>query len=140
MTKIDSIKQLRDAQLTVVKNLQGRGYARRGVPQYQKAIYSKALRMLDSLNIQIEKIEYNQGAVVKLLQRSGLSASKKYATAIRGYCTYSKGYEIDNKYAVSYISLHSVSETEIESLKNLFAHQSINASIDSNGISLKKAL
>jgi len=140
MTKIDSIKQLSDAQLTVVKKLQSKGYARRGVPQYQKAIYQKALRALDSLNIQIEKIEYNQSAVIKLLQRSGLSASRKYATAIRGYCTYSKGYEVDNKYAVSYISLHHVDEVMIENLKSLFAHQSINASIDSNGISLKKAL
>lgn len=140
MTKIDSIKQLRDTQFTVVKNLQSKGYARRGVPQYQKAIYTKAVRALDSLNIQIEKIEYNQSAVIKLLQRSGLSASKKYATAIRGYCTYSKGYEVDNKYAVSYISLHHVDKVMIENLKNLFAHQSISASIDSNGISLKKAL
>ena len=119
MAKIDSIKQLRDTQLTVVKNLQSKGYARRGVPQYQKAIYAKAVRVLDSLNIQIEKIEYNQSAVIKLLQRSGLSASRKYATAIRGYCTYSKGYEVDNKYAVSYIGLHHVDEVMIENLKNL---------------------
>jgi hypothetical protein len=140
MTNLDSIKQLRDTQFTVVKDLQSRGYARRGVPQYQKAIYARAVRVLDSLNIQIEKIEYNQSAVIKLLKRSGLSASNKFATGVRGYYTYSKGYEIDNKYAVSYISLHHVSEAEVESLKNLFTNQSINASIDSNGISLRKAL
>ena len=138
MTKIDSIKQLRDTQLTVVKNLQSKGYARRGVPQYQKAIYAKAVRALDSLNIQIEKIEYNQSAVIKFLQRSGLSASKKYATAIRGYNTYSKGYEIDNKYSTTYISLHSIGEAEASRLTIAFQNAGLKTRADSNGVYLIK--
>jgi hypothetical protein len=138
MTKLEVIKVNRDSQIQVIDNLKLKGYARRGIPQYQKAIYSKELRTLDSLNIQIEKIEYNQAEVIKVLKELGLIASKKQTTAIRGYNTYSKGYEVDNKYSVSYISLHSISEAIVEKINTKFSVLSINATATSQGIILNK--
>ena len=86
--------------------------------------------------IKEEKIKYNQLAAIKSIRRS-LSASKKHSSAIRGYNTYTRGYEIDNQYDVSFISLHNVKEEAIQIIRDNFEEDNINASVDHNGIDLK---
>lgn len=136
---LESLLKLQEQQIQTVSNLRSKGYERRQSPAFQKSILRRAIQDLDKTNIAIEKIEYNQEAVIKLIRMFGLQASRKQTTAIRGFNTYTKGYEVDNKYSVSYISLHHVSESETIAIKKLFIERSINASIDRQGISLKKS-
>jgi hypothetical protein len=138
MTTLETLQGQRTLQMNEVTRLTNRGYQRRGVPQYQKAIYSKAVRAVDKTNIEIEKIEYRQSDVIKLLREAGLTASKKQSTAIRGYNTYTKGYEVDNKYSVSYIALHSVSQNEVDLIYKLAEKALLNVNVATQGISFKK--
>src|SRR6476659_4523739 len=100
---IETLQVKRKLQMDEVTRLRNLGYQRRGVTQFQKSILKRAFDAVDKTNIEIEKIEYRQSDVIKLLREVGLTASKKQSTSIRGFHYYTKGYAVDNKYSVSYI-------------------------------------
>lgn len=138
MTLVKTLKAQRELQLNEVTRLRNLGYQRRGVTQFQKSILKRAFDAVEKTNIEIEKIEYRQLDVIKILREVGLTASKKQTTAIRGYNTYTKGYEVDNKYSVSYISLHSVSEGEVKLISKLAEKAQLTISVTNQGITLNK--
>jgi hypothetical protein len=138
MTPIETLLQTRKLQMDEVTRLRNLGYQRRGVTQFQKSIMKRAFDAVDKTNIEIEKIEYNQGAVIKVLKDCGLTASKKQSTAIRGFNTYTRGYEVDNKYSVSYIALHNVSQDSVDALNILFKIDGLKAVATIQGITLNK--
>lgn len=137
MDTIQTLQERRKLQMDEVTRLRNLGYQRRGVTQFQKSILKRAFDAVDKTNIEIEKIEYKQSEVINVLKLV-LTASKKQSTAIRGFNTYTKGYEIDNKYSVSYIALHSVNQETVDFLNGQFEVRGLNAVATMQGVTLNK--
>ena len=135
ISKIKDLVKERDRKLKRVEELRAKGYGRMK-DNFSKSLWKKAHNEVDSVNKDIEKINVKQSEAKKIIKDAGYSSASSHSTAIRGYSTYSAGYEIDNKYSPSLISFHKTSKDEIEKISKKLTEDGIKNTFSSNNIEL----
>lgn len=85
-----------------------------------------------------EKKLYRQADATKILRKI-IGRSTSRGTAIRGYKTYTKGYELDNNYWVAWIKFHGVSDAEVAQIKTELDKENISYNeLTKNGLCLNQ--